>query len=479
VAKKKKGIPPLSTEAQAELAAWLAEHGGELPTPVRIALEQHTALQRALRGSKRELAALVRQLRRAMGITARSERRASGDPVGATSGGDGRRPRTVREKLEVSHERSQRMSGWHIDLAVRHETDMKRTEAKMNGMSDAELDAELPAWNGWSEEEAAALREKTRQHMARCGLGDGPDPALAPASEALLCGAEVTTSEEVVPLSAPEPEGDVEVIDTRVEERVRYDFTLVVGRVIAEVEKKVVVDADGKRRMLSASTAVLGPPRLGVTWRFLVNAAVMVVQYAMPMNRLAHLLSTEEKRFTAAALARHLRYVAERFAPIYLHLFDELADAEILMGDDTSPRVLEVQRHLAKAPSDEAAPWADYRDRDAAEATLARAPHQLEAQLARELGFESKRRKGDGPKRSLNTTVVAGRSEPEDPKSLIVFYRSHLGSLGNLLEMLLERREPSAGGLTVQSDLATVNLVHDPVLCERFPIRRAAPFWPV
>jgi hypothetical protein len=64
--------------------------------------------------------------------------------------------------------------------------------------------------------------------------------------------------------------------------------------------------------MVSASTAELGPPRFGVTWRFLVNMVVLVVQYAMPMNRLGNLLSTDDKRFTASGLSRMLRYVATR-----------------------------------------------------------------------------------------------------------------------------------------------------------------------
>jgi hypothetical protein len=468
----KKVIAPLSAEAQAELATWLAQHDRELPAPVRIALEQHAALREALRGSQRELASLVRQLRRAMGIAPGSEKRTSKDPVGPTSGGDGQRPKSVREKLRLKLERSQRLTKWHRDIARRHGSDMMRTEKKLSGLPDDAGEVEACEDAARSAEEEAELEQEHRQHLARCELGDGPDQALQSVSEALLSGAEVTTSEEIVRLPAPEPAADEVVIDTLTEERVRYDFTLVVGRVVAEVEKKVVVGPNGRRRMLSASTATLGPPRLGVTWRFLVNTAVMVVQYAMPMNRLAHLLSTDDKRFTAASLARLLRYVAERFAPIYLHLFDELADAEILMGDDTSPRVLEVRRHFAAPAPVKPPPWASYRDRDVAETTLAREGQRLEAQLARELGFESARRSGDGPKRSLNTTVVAGRSDPTDPQSLIVFYRSHLGGFGNLLEMLLERREPSAGGVTVQSDLATVNLVHDPALRERFPIQQ-------
>lgn len=93
--------------------------------------------------------------------------------------------------------------------------------------------------------------------------------------------------------------------------------------------------------------------------------------------------------------------------------------------------------------------------------------------IGRELDFKSARRDGKGPKQSLNTTVLTGRSADDDPKSTIVFYRSHLGSLGNLLEMLLRRRKASARELTVQSDLSTTNLITDPELTSRFAIRLA------
>jgi hypothetical protein len=152
-------------------------------------------------------------------------------------------------------------------------------------------------------------------------------------------------------------------------------------------------------------------------------------------------------------------------------MFDELADAPVLMGDDTSPRVLEVSRTLQQAESTEPPPWAPQRNREQAHSTLAQESSNLAAQLASELDFEFMRRNGDGPKQSLHTTVVAGRSNATDPRSLIVFYRSHLGSFGNLVEVLLERRKPKAADLTVQSDLATVNLVANAQLHQRFTIR--------
>jgi hypothetical protein len=51
----------------------------------------------------------------------------------------------------------------------------------------------------------------------------------------------------------------------------------------------------------------------------------------------------------------------------------------------------------------------------------------LGVNIGRRFSFESLRRNGDGPKEAIHTAVVTGRSAADDPKSLIVFYRSHLG----------------------------------------------------
>jgi hypothetical protein len=204
---------------------------------------------------------------------------------------------------------------------------------------------------------------------------------------------------------------------------------------------------------------------------------VLVAQYAMPMNRLATLLSTDAKSFSAGSLSRMLRYVAQRFEPIYLTLFDSLTDADVLTGDDTSCRVLEVSRHFAKPQDDAgesaAAPWHGYRNAEAARDLLSQGDGSLAATVARDLGFEHARRNGDGAKRALHTTTLSGRSDASDPRSLVVFYRSHLGGFGDLLQMLLRKRNPKHRALTIQSDLSTVNLVADEQLRQRFTIRYA------
>jgi hypothetical protein len=152
-------------------------------------------------------------------------------------------------------------------------------------------------------------------------------------------------------------------------------------------------------------------------------------------------------------------------------LFDSLADSDILSGDDTSCRVTEVNRHFAGPQAANPPPWQGYRDAEAAQKQLAEGGKSLAAMLAADLGFEFERRTGDGTKKTLHTTTISGRSERDDPRSLIVLYRSHLGGFGNLLEMLLCKRSPKRKALTIQSDLSTVNLVADEELRRRFDIR--------
>ena len=462
----------LSEAELAELGAWLLEHEESLPAPVAAALKQHQALCEGLRGSRHKLSQVLFELRRALGIIAASERRRqSGDPLGPLAGGDRTRPKSERERLELDAAHLDTLRAWHVKLAKKQGRKVKAIRRKLMKMP---VDPGLEEFE-LSEEETAQCEAEAHEGMARFRLGGGAQPAFESSKEAFMTGAQVTTSEETLALPAPVNEKrDGKVLDTIVEERERFDFAFEVKRLTLQVEKKVVQGKDGERHVVSASTASVGPRKFEVTWGFLANMVILVVQYAMPMNRLARLLSTDAKRFSAGGLARMLRYVAHRFAPIYLSLFDSLADSDILSGDDTSScRVTEVTRHLLAKEPVEPAPWQGYRNMEAAQEQLERGAKSLAAMLGAELGFEFERRTGDGTKKALHTTTVSGRSEGCDPRSLIVLYRSHLGGFGNLLEMLLRKRSPKCKDLTIQSDLSTVNLVADKELQRRFAIRYA------
>ncbi len=372
-------------------------------------------------------------------------------------------------------------------------------------MKDLEVTEDTPVEEiELTEEQKAASRAIALKFGAHLLLGDGADPTLQSVNETLMPGGAVVTTEEFEDLVAELPEdlAGATVVKTLNEKRVRYDFSVAVSRIELDVEKKVVVKPDGERSVVVASTAAFGPPRYSVTWSALATLAVLVGQFALPLNRLATMFSTFGKRFTAGGLGRMLHYVAQRLVPIYLELGEQLADSSILAGDDTSCRVLEVASHFAaskaasgSAQKEKKPPWADYRTRATAEQSVRRCEEHQQARMQRReagdreakrtpdewpslglligrvLDFESPRQDGLGSKHSLNTTVLSGRSIAEDPRSLIVFYRSHLGGCGNLLESILHSRSPSAREVTLQADLSTTNLVSDPELLARFNFR--------
>ena len=286
-------------------------------------------------------------------------------------------------------ERTRQLCSWHDLQKERRDKEITRLEERLTKMRTKETD-EI------GQEELEELMESTRlediaptpeeqakadaaadrfvEHVLR---GNGPDPAMQSVNETLMPAGAVLASEKYVSLPATLPPdlADATVVKTINEQRVRHDFSMSVTRIELDVEKKVVVDQEGERHVVAASTAEYGPPRYSVTWQALATLAVLVAQFALPFNRLATMLSVAGKRFTAGALSRMLHYVAERLVPIYLELARQLADCEILAGDDTSCRVLEVSGYF-KSKAEQGSehkdkpPWAAYQTPSAAEESL-------------------------------------------------------------------------------------------------------------
>jgi len=505
-------VTELSTEQRREVARWIALNLASLPEHVRVFLAPHCKYLAADGDLRRHFDATFRELRRALGITPSSERRRSGHPLASLPPGRARSAQTEQERLEEQLDRSVQLGGWHAELNDRHHRKATRIEkrlAKMKTtattdreqetlMTDQDVTEDTPVEEiELTPEEQAASQTIARQFGEHLMLGAGADPALQSVNETLMPGGAVVTTEEYEDLLAEVPEdlADATLVKTLHERRVRYDFTVSVSRIEIDVEKKVVVKPNGERTVVATSTAAFGPPHYSVTWSALATLAVLVGQFALPLNRLATMFSTFGKRFTAGGLGRMLHYVAERLVPICLELADQLADSRILAGDDTSCRVVEVSSYFAAEKKEKPPPWADYRTRAAAEQSLKRCEQMRQDRMLRRedgdrearrtpdegpslgmligrvLDFESPRQDGQGFKQSLNTTVLSGRSIAEDPCSLIVFYRSHLGSCGNLLESILRGRNPSAREVILQADLSTTNLVTDPELLARFTFR--------
>lgn len=505
----------LSAERCREVAAWFEANRESLPPAVRDFLAFHQPYLAAGEGDpmRRAAAAAWRSLLRALHLTPSSEkRRSSGSPLAGLPGVDRTRAKDERERLEARLARCHELSDWHRDMKKQHDNRSKRFAKRLAKMpkekSEAALAAEeIPSLDeiviehtDESRAQDKAAADRFIEHLLE---GGGADPALRSAAETLMPAGSTPIQEDRVQLPAPVPEGlaDAKVAETIHEMRVRYDFAVAVRRIELEVEKKILVDSDGERHVIAGSTSEYGPPRYQVTWDTLATLTRLTGQFAMPFNRLATLLSSQEKRFTAGGLGRMLHYVAMRFAPIYLGLGRQLAGSDYLAGDDTSCRVLEVSSYLEKARADPAAaksegpPWSGYATPSIAEQSLRRCQELREARIRRRedgdrtavstseegpslgmligkrFAFESIRRNGDGPKEAMHTTVVTGRSVAADPRSLIVFYRSHLGSCGNLLESILESRDRKQKDLVLQGDLSTTNLVTSEKLLARLNIR--------
>jgi hypothetical protein len=186
-----------------------------------------------------------------------------------------------------------------------------------------------------------------------------------------------------------------------------------------------------------ASLIEEGPPKSSYTWRTISNLIKMHVGFAIPTHRIALMLG--HPGFNSGKICRTLKYVAALFLPVYLILPELLSETSLLSGDDTTTKVLDLN-------SDENE---THEDKDP-EPSL----HQL---LDQQLGWQSQRADGKGGKKSLNVSLVSGRID-DDPRSTIHFFRTHLGSVGNLLSRILEWRSPKSGKITLQGDLSSTNL---------------------
>ncbi|HVR19997.1 MAG TPA: transposase, partial [Polyangiaceae bacterium] len=383
-------VEELSAEQRREIAAWIDAHQAELPDAVRIFLGLHQRYLNAQGNLKKSFEAALRELRRALHIIPSSEKqRRSGSPLAGLPPKDAASAKSAREEIEQQIARMNRLAGWHQDLQERHDRRSKRLLEKLAKMTiekvdDAQRkraheperleDIELEL----SPEKIAENQAANQRFVEYMLSGDGADPAMASVNETLMPGGTVLERDELehLPAEIPAELTEAQVLKTLNEKRVRYDFAVSVTRIELDVEKKVILDRDGQRRVIAASTRDFGPPRYGVTWQALATLAILVGQYAMPFNRLGSLFSTSAKRFTAGALSRMLHYVARRFLPIYLELATDLANSEILAGDDTSCRVLEVSTHFAQSgssPEKKPAqpPWADYATPRIAEESFA------------------------------------------------------------------------------------------------------------
>lgn len=217
----------------------------------------------------------------------------------------------------------------------------------------------------------------------------------------------------------------------------RVNLEVIVTNIDVRVES--LTDPETGRHV-RANLDHIGPAGFQLTWKAIANLIKMVVGFAIPINRVAMMLGS--KHFTPTKIYRAMEYAARMLLPIYLHLAEALGDAPLLSGDDSPTRVL----YTADPPP---------RPPKATEKTNPPPIHKL---LDAELGWTQPLASGHGEKTRLNVSLIMGKLDASDARSTVAFFRSHFGSVGNVLTKMLEHRKPSAGGVTIQGDLLPANM---------------------
>lgn len=206
----------------------------------------------------------------------------------------------------------------------------------------------------------------------------------------------------------------------------RMDLKVVATQITYKVET-VTDPVTGKS--VRASMLEDGPEGFQLTWGAVGNLIKMHVGFAIPIHRMRLMIGQPE--FSTSKICRIMQYVAMNLVDVYLHLSEQLSDAAFLSGDDTSTKVLDAAGSgKPDAVCDEIDAW---------------------------LGWSQPRADGNGAKSAINVSLLVGKSE-KDPRSTIRFFRSHVGSVGNLLTKVLESRNPKAGRVIFQGDLSSANL---------------------
>lgn len=412
-----------------EAEIWVAANKAEIPLCVYSAVMLLSSLRSELTDVRRRAANLLALFRRELGITPKSE-----------SGSLSDKPETKPKAKPTDEERLAALKVRRAKL----QKDIRRYEDRLG------------------------KGRKKRQNDPTESLAvkaEAAEPVFVPSEEALFTGNVADRVKEDRPLKANRLARleNLRGLHSTSDDRIRHEFCLTTKTIHLSVE--TVTDLRSGESV-TASTEEIGPPNSQSTWSGIANTIIFVIGYAIPINRLATMLKASNPYFTSSRLCSYLKMAAELFAPIYTSLGEQVADSDVILGDDGKVRFNEIKRALKNGGE------------------LGEPPKgSLIETISETFGRIFKKKKGKGTKRSLNISVVIGKTDANEPRSYIFFFRSHLGSLGDLLTKMLETRSPKKKWLTLVTDLATTNLV-SAKLYSKFEIIHAGclsharrPFW--
>jgi hypothetical protein len=288
-----------------------------------------------------------------------------------------------------------------------------------------------------------AAKRKKKQMMARVLQAkenspmNAAEPSLDSEQEAVFSSPTSGTKiqDSLLRVDKTEHFGKDQGMHSTYDQTIRRDVKVQITEIHYRIE--TVTDPE-TGKSVRASTDGEGPAGLSITWGTLGNFIKMNAGFAIPIHRISLMLG--HRAFGPGQIYRILEWGANLLAPIYLHLPNELAEVEILSGDDTSTKVLD----LEESPEKKSSKANQFRV-------------VLHKRVDEALRWKSVRADGKGEKKALNVTLIRGRTDA-DPRSTIRFFRTHIGSFGNLLTQILELRRPQNKKVIIQSDLSSTNL---------------------
>ena len=411
--------------------AWVVENKATIPECVYLAINLLFALRADLERTKQRASKLLTSFRVLLGVIPKAERTPtppSPANIGSPSG------KTCEEKLAALKARRAKL------LA-----EIRRYEDRLG--------------KGRQKGQKKSNKSAPGASMPVC------DVVYQTASETVFSGnlARAIVEAEKLGVGRPENFENPRGLHATSDDRTRYEYGVTTKTINLQVET-VTDPRTGKS--VTASTDEIGPPNSQATWTAIANTIIAVIGYAIPINRLATMLKDSCPYFSSSRLCSYLKMAAEFFAPIYTHLGESLSDLDQYFGDDSKTRVVELNQAM----------------REGGEVAAA-AEDSLIGKVANIFGRVFGKKRGKGRKRSVNISVVIGKTKVEDPRSYIYFFRTHLGSFGDLMTKILEMRDPKKKSLTIVADMATTNLVSSKI-SEKFNIAYAGcaaharrPFW--
>ena len=414
------------------LSTWVSDEDSQVPPPVNGYLQRMIAVYSGFAESKRRAQATLEQLRQSMGILPRSEKGRQDPALQASeqAGANGTPDKAVEP---------QPPAGLPMDPQTQAQYELIRKKR-------VELQRQSREY-GWE------LKKIERKFTPPVSQPEQLQLELAKPNEMLFSFPLSKRTEE-------EPNRKVDRMKEFDKTRglhvtqdhpKRMDLQVIVTQLTYNVE--TVTDPE-TGKSVRASLSDDGPEGFQLTWGAIGNLIKMHVGFAIPIHRIVLMIGQPE--FSSSKICRVLRHVALSLVGIYLYLSDQLADVGLLSGDDTPTKVLDA--------SDPAK------------------PDPICEQIDAWLGFVQPRADGQGLKKKLNVSLITGRTE-KDPRSTIRFFRTHVGSVGNLLTKILESRSPKSGPVIFQGDLSSSNLP-TPEIREKTQLQSAGcgsharrPFW--